>query len=344
MMANDRACQVYPVARQCLTPLPAVASHDVARGPGHQAYLHRRPLPEGPHRPATRQRKHREPNRARRTRGREQKAVMVHFGRLSPACIVGGIALACSVDTNMELASALSADQPGNGCDERSVRLVANEGLVIDDFDGESNYDNDDCLDNKEPNPNLLGYCSMCFSDCSVCPDPKSGHIESTLTAPEDALWNAGHALELTFDVAGEDRFRYAGYVQWLTCNTVCPDAGMSEAEGTDCPGFDLDRLNLRYLSFWLRTEAGSEDVDLELALKDVNGNESSKLRARDEDYVDAACGEWTKIRVGLDELRTSNVNTAQLQSVSFTFSQGVGDVDQGTVYLDDIGFEGHAR
>ena len=263
--------------------------------------------------------------------------------------------LTFSVDqVRWEKLPAADAGVGNLACPTPDVRPAADQGMIIDNFETSRNDNSDICLLNlpASANPNLLGDCSKCFNNCGAnCPTSTAGNIETSLTtATQDALWCSGHSTILSYDVSntagGTDRSdRFAGYVQHLAGNDICgaciPECGGSDA--ADCRGLDVDALNFKNLTFWLKFDSNNQDV--EVALKDVCGHQTaSKLLAIEGGYTGVRWGSWTKVTMPISKLTLDSVDSHELQEISFMFAQeqplGTSYALTGKMYLDDIAFE----
>jgi hypothetical protein len=238
------------------------------------------------------------------------------------------------------------------GIDEPPV-LTAAQGLMLEDFEGEHHDDQDQCqsdsLARKQaaPNRNTLGYCSECFGDCA---QNTGGLVETSLVSdPCSAFRSAGHSLRLRFDVSqgymkcvdppdgGDSNVRFAGYVQLLTGNDICPSG-----RGYLNP----DSLGLKKLTFWLRPDSGSEDFILEVAFKDLQNRGSALVTGKPSvhtgSYLMAQVwpGGWQKVEIPLEDLRAGGVDFTQLREISFTFTSWRAIVTTGAIVLDEIALE----
>ncbi len=186
---------------------------------------------------------------------------------------------------------------------------------------------------------NALGYCPETFTDASGVLTVTPSYVSQA----SEVLRGSGASLRLEFDVSGAGD-PFGGYVEMLTGNTPCPSTrGL----------FNLEALNMRALTFWVRRPAA--DVDMEIALKSIdpdprfqpaNDNQTSPKRLL-RTYVQPGTG-WMKVRVPLSDLVPGidgrPVDLKNLREVNFGFAKqrfiGVGAAVRGTLYIDEVAFE----
>lgn len=226
--------------------------------------------------------------------------------------------------------------------------LTVASGLLIDDFDQsrQSAACSRSAPNWEDPLVNNLGYCAECYNDCNGA---QGGQLDAVIvTHPEHTLRCRGGALELDFDVSQSASAcnpspmprAYAGFVEVLVANDLCTG---------DRGPFNLDNLNVQDLSFWVAAEEGSDDWDLEVALKDSQDHQSPKLRVRADGRLRADpylqpklyAGGWQRVRIPLPDFLTGiePPNLRELREVNFTFTAGVTQIARGKLYLDEIAF-----
>lgn len=195
------------------------------------------------------------------------------------------------------------------------------DGLLIDNFDSAADT-------------NALGFCKEIFLDNLGAEETNLAKIEiAYANESENVLRHQGYSLRITFDVSERSNRggAFGGYVELLTANNRCPnDRGV----------FNLDALNFRFLTFWVKTY--DQNIDFEIALKDTAGNQTTPKLLIQEFLIPT--NSWQKAEIPIKKLvERQAVDLKKLREISFGFSLdhfGQTTAKKGVVYIDEVAFE----
>lgn len=198
------------------------------------------------------------------------------------------------------------------------------DGLLIDDFDSAADS-------------NALGYCKDIFLDNLGPEETNLARIDiEYANESENVLRRQGRSLRIIFDVSERSNRggAFGGYVELLTANNQC---------SKDRGAFNLDALNFRFLTFWVRTD--ESNIDFEIALKDTAGNQTTPKLLIQEFLIPKNVWQKAKIPIQkLVEIQASQVvDLKSLREISFGFSLdhfGQTTARKGIVYIDEVAFE----